>query len=198
MAGSDRPVTALIVVDVQRDFCDGGVLPARSTANLIPDLNAVIALCSDASFPIAFTRDWHPPDHSSFLPEGGRWPVHCVRETNGAEFASALHVGACPTIIDKGVDRHDPGYSAFAATDLANLLNASGVTEVAICGIATEYCVLESVRGAVRLGFRTCLLEDLIRPIDARPGDGERAMREIRALGAEVSPWRPWWTTVVR
>jgi len=194
MADSTRPLTALVVIDVQRDFCEGGVLPARSTTTLIGPLNAVIGSCAAANVPIVLTRDWHPPDHSSFQSEGGRWPAHCVQSTPGAEFASGLKVAAGVTIIDKGVDRGAPGYSAFEATDLARRLADSGVTDLAVCGIATEYCVLETAKDARRLGFRVILLEDLTRPIDASPGDAERAVREMQALGVDRSSsarWRP-------
>jgi nicotinamidase-related amidase len=192
MADSKRPLTALVVVDVQRDFCEGGVLPARSTTTLIGPLNALTGACAAWNVPIVFTRDWHPPDHSSFQAGGGRWPAHCVRGTPGAEFAPGLKIAPGATIIDKGVDRDAPGYSAFETTDLARRLADSGVTGLAVCGIATEYCVLESVKDARRLGFGVILLEDLIRPIDASPGDAERAVCEMQALGVERSSSARW------
>jgi nicotinamidase/pyrazinamidase len=185
MAGEQQSLkSALIVIDVQNDFCDGGGLAAQSTSTLIDPLNRFADASTAAGLPVVFTRDWHSPDHASFLPQGGPWPPHCVRNTHGAAFHARLHVPAGAIVVDKGVARDDDGYSAFRGTRLAETLGALNVTDVIVCGIAAEYCVLASVKEARGLGFRTIVLEDLVRAIEARPGDSHRAFSDMKSVGA--------------
>ena len=185
MAHEHQPVTsALLVIDVQNDFCDGGTLPAQSTSTLIDPLNQLVDACVAAEVPVVFTRDWHSSDHESFLSQGGLWPPHCVCNTRGAAFHGRLHVPPGAIIVDKGVARDDDGYSAFEGTHLAETLRVLNVTEVMVCGIAAEYCVLASVKDACRSGFRTIVLEDLVRPIEVQPGDLHRALHDMQNAGA--------------
>ena len=193
MARQNTPLkSALVVVDVQNDFCEGGVLAAQSTSSLIGPLNQVVDSCTVAGMSVFFTRDWHPLDHSSFLSQGGPWPPHCVRNTRGAAFPDRLHVSSDATIVNKGVAKNDDGYSMFGGTNLAETLAALEIGGLAVCGIAAEYCVLESVRDACRRGFRTVVLEDLVRAIEVRPGDLQRALHEMEALGAVLSTSGRW------
>ena len=196
MAYRSNPVkAALLVIDVQHDFCEGGVLEAQLTSTLIDPLNRLVDSCAAAEIPVIFTRDWHPPDHSSFISQGGPWPPHCVSNTRGAEFAAGLCVPSTAIIINKGVATDDDGYSMFDRTNLTDTLETLGLTELAVCGIAAEYCVLESVRDSRRRHFRTIVLEDLVRAIEVRPGDVDRAFGEMRNLGAVLSTSDQWITT---
>jgi nicotinamidase/pyrazinamidase len=132
------------------------------------------------------TRDWHPPDHCSFTSRGGPWPVHCVAGTAGAAFAPSLRLPATASTISKATQRDHEAYSAFQGTDLADRLQGAGIERVFIGGLATDYCVLDSVRDALKLGFDACVLVECIRAVDARPGDGERAEAEMFRLGARA------------
>jgi nicotinamidase/pyrazinamidase len=197
MANPNEPLKpALLVIDVQRDFCEGGVLAAQFTSTLIDPLNRLVESCLLAEIPVIFTRDWHPPDHSSFLSHGGPWPAHCVWNTRGAEFAAGLRVPSTATVINKGVARDDSGYSMFDRTNLPETLKALDRTELAVCGIAAEYCVLASVKDSRHRAFRTIVLEDLVRAIEVRPGDADRAFNEMRSLEAVLSTSDDWMRTV--
>ena len=185
----------LLVIDVQRDFCEGGVLAAQLTSTLINPLNHLAEFCAAAEIPVIFTRDWHPPDHKSFLLQGGPWPPHCVWNSRGAEFAAGLRVPSTAIVINKGVARDDDGYSMFDRTNLIETLEALDPTELTVCGIAAEYCVLESVRDSRRQDYPTIVLQDLVRAIEVRPGDAEAAFTEMRNLGAVLSTSEHWTRT---
>jgi len=182
---------ALIVVDVQRDFCERGPLAAADTPSLLPPLHNFIAAARDVGVKIVFTQDWHPPNHSSFQTTGGPWPVHCVAGSRGAELMPPLTAVAGDLLIHKGETIAAAGYSGFESTALAEKLsaafnNAVGVEDVAVCGIATEYCVRATAIDAVKAGFRVALLTDLIRPI--RPVAAASALEEMAARGiAEIA-----------
>jgi len=184
--------TALLVIDVQNDFCEGGVLAAQDTSTLLKPLNRTISRAMAVGVQPIFTRDWHPVDHSSFTTEGGPWPPHCVQGTPGALFASGLLVPKQAHIVSKGVLPDDNGYSMFVSTDLREWLNTRRISVLAACGIATEYCVLDSVKDALRCGFAVSVLRDLIRPIEAHPGDAARAIQELRAWGADMLDSHSW------
>jgi nicotinamidase/pyrazinamidase len=183
---------ALLVIDVQNDFCEGGLLAARDTATLIQPLNRALEKASSVDMRVILTRDWHPKDHSSFQQQGGPWPPHCVQNSSGAEFAVGLRVPSGSRILDKGVQRDDDGYSMFVRTPLDEWLQHDEIESIAVCGIATEYCVLESVRDGIANGFSVQLLSDLIRPIEARPGDSENALAEMEQLGAKLLTSNEW------
>jgi nicotinamidase/pyrazinamidase len=173
---------ALIVVDVQNDFCPGGALA-------VPDGDAVVErvnqLARDASFVVA-TRDWHPADHGSFGPQGGPWPAHCVQGTEGAELHPGIDRDLIDVVVDKGraVDRD--GYSGFEDTDLASVLRERGVTAVDVAGLALDYCVKATALDARRAGLDVTVHRGATRAVEVSPGDGERAVSELRAAGVEV------------
>lgn len=175
---------ALIVVDVQNDFCAGGALA-------VPDGDAVIEpinrLAEEASFVVA-TRDWHPPDHLSFEAQGGPWPVHCVRDSSGAQLHSRLDSNRIDAIVDAGREVEHEGYSGFEHTDLERVLRDHDVDTVHVAGLALEYCVKETALDARRAGFDVVLHRDATRAIDVRAGDGERAIEQLRAAGVRIEP----------
>jgi nicotinamidase/pyrazinamidase len=175
---------ALIIVDVQRDFLPGGSLAVSGGDRVVPVLNRYSALFHEKGLPIFATRDWHPPNHCSFTARGGPWPPHCVQGASGADFAPGLALPAETVVISTAADPDREEYSGFASVDLRESLERMGVRRLFIGGIATDYCVLHTVRDALGLGYEVFLLEDAIRAVDAKPGDGERAEREMVELGA--------------
>lgn len=183
---------ALIVVDVQNDFCPGGALPVPDGDRVVPVLNDYLARASAAGLRIYASRDWHPPRTAHFQAYGGTWPVHCVQGTPGAAFHPHLRLPANAAIITKGTSARDEGYSAFEGTlpdgrDLSTALRDAGVTRAYIGGLATDYCVRATVLAARSAGFAAVYLADASRPVELRPGDGERAIAEMVAAGATMS-----------
>lgn len=178
---------ALLVVDVQRDFCEGGALAVREGDEVVPQLNKVIAVFEALGLPIFYTRDWHPANHISFKAQGGSWPPHCVQGTAGAKFHPDLRVPPDPAIISKAEDPSKEAYSDFEGTNLRARLKGLGVDEVFIGGLATEYCIRATALDARRAGFGAEVLTDCIRPIDVKPGDGDRALAEMEAAGARLT-----------
>ncbi len=175
---------ALIVVDVQRDFLPGGSLAVPDGDQVVPVLNACLERFAELGLPVFATRDWHPPDHCSFVDQGGTWPPHCVRETPGAAFADDLQLADDVTIVSKATSPGADAYSGFEGTDLAERLAAAGARRTFIGGLATDYCVLATVRDALAAGFDVVVLEDAVRAVDVEPGDGDRALATMRELGA--------------
>lgn len=180
---------ALIVVDVQNDFCPGGALAVPEGDEVVPVLNAYLARAAAAGIPIFASRDWHPPRTAHFTAFGGPWPEHCVQGTPGAAFHSDLQLPAGAQIVTKGNSEQDAGYSAFDGAlpdgrDLATALHAAGVTRVFVGGLATDYCVRATVLGAHDAGFAAVWLRDASRPVEVQPGDGDRAALEMLAAGA--------------
>jgi nicotinamidase/pyrazinamidase len=175
---------ALLAVDVQRDFLPGGSLTVPSGDAIVPVLNRYIELAIRAKVPIFASRDWHPKNHCSFRKHGGQWPDHCVAGTVGAAFATALELPADVTIISKATQPDADNYSAFHDTALAPLLRERGVKRLLVGGLATDYCVLNTVCDALNEGFEVLLLTDAIRAVDVAPGDGQRAESKMREAGA--------------
>ncbi|HTT29267.1 MAG TPA: nicotinamidase [Solirubrobacteraceae bacterium] len=173
---------ALIVVDVQNDFCPGGALAVGGGDGVVEPINR---LASAAPFVVA-TRDWHPPDHSSFAAQGGPWPVHCVRDTRGASLHPGIDLSQIDAIVDKGQSRDAEGYSAFEGTELERLLRDRSVETVDVAGLALDYCVKATALDARRAGFDVIVHRDATRAVDVHDGDGERAVDELRAAGVEV------------
>jgi nicotinamidase/pyrazinamidase len=161
---------ALIVVDVQRDFLPGGALGVARGDEVVAPLNEAARAFERAGRPIFASRDWHPPDHCSFKARGGPWPPHCVAGTAGAGFADA------------------DSYSAFGGTDLAAQLRRRGVSRLMVGGLATDYCVLNTVLDARAQGFDVLVLTDAVRAVEVAPGDGERAMAKMKQAGARLEP----------
>ncbi|HKS10504.1 MAG TPA: nicotinamidase [Pyrinomonadaceae bacterium] len=177
--------TALIVVDVQNDFCPGGTLAVPHGDEVVAPLNKLIDEFLERGDPVYKSRDWHPPTTKHFTAYGGTWPVHCVQNTEGAAFHPALHNDPRIEVISKGLGNTD-GYSAFDETDLGSQLKQAGVEEVVVGGLATDYCVKHTVLDALKQGYKVKAVEDAMRPVELRPGDGERAIEEMRAAGAEI------------
>jgi nicotinamidase/pyrazinamidase len=178
---------ALLVVDVQVDFCPGGALPVPEGDRVVPALNKYIALFKARGLPVVATRDWHPPNHISFKARGGPWPPHCVQETRGAEFHPELQLPSGVMIVSKADKPDQEAYSGFQGTGLAEWLRARGVRRVFVGGLATDYCVRATVLDALKAGFEAVLLLDASRGVDVNPGDSERAVREMVAAGAKTA-----------
>jgi len=186
--------TALIVVDVQNDFADpSGSLSVAGGDEVPAAANEEIRVALAAGAVVVYTQDWHPESTPHFRKDGGIWPVHCVGGTWGAELHPSLHVEG--EIVRKGTDGRD-GYSGFSVRDpvsgetepttLERILRERGVERIVVAGLATDYCVVETVLDATRLGFATSVLSDAIRAVELEPGDGERAIRRMREAGAKV------------
>ncbi len=176
---------ALIVVDVQNDFCPGGALAVERGDEVVAPLNRLIAEFLERGEPVYKSRDWHPPQTKHFAAHGGTWPVHCVQNTHGAEFHEDLLEDPRIRVVSKGLGDEDC-YSAFDGTRLAAELRAANVREVWVGGLATDYCVKNTVLDALRQGFRVRAVEDAMRAVNLQPGDGEKALAEMREAGAEV------------
>ncbi len=173
---------ALLIVDPQVDFCPGGTLAVPGGDAIFPAVNRASRI-----LPLTVaSRDWHPADHCSFQARGGPWPVHCQAGTAGAEFHPALDRSHVAHVFSKGTDPDREAYSAFDGTGLADWLRERRVGRLAVGGLATDYCVRASVLDALREGFRVVVLEDGIGAVDVQPGDGERALAEMRQAGADV------------
>lgn len=184
-----EPGDALLIVDVQNDFCPGGSLSVAGGDAVAPLLSAVAQRFAAAGLPVLVTRDWHPPETVHFVSGGGVWPPHCVQGTPGAAFHRDLHLPPTARILSKGMDPHEDAYSGFASrteegTPLAELLRGLAVNRIFLGGLATDYCVRASALDALADGFRVTLLTDAIRGVDLQPGDSERAIAEMRAAGA--------------
>jgi nicotinamidase/pyrazinamidase len=186
--------TALVVVDLQNDFADpGGSLSVAGGDAIVPIVNRVIDGARGAGALVVYTQDWHPSSTPHFAKDGGIWPVHCVRDTWGAE----LHPGltADGPVVQKGANGED-GYSGFTMrdavsgdtipTELERILREREIRRVVVCGLATDYCVKATALDAVRLGFETSLLAEAIRAVDLQPGDGARAVEEMAAAGISI------------
>ncbi len=179
--------SALLVVDVQRDFCPGGSLVVKEGDQVVPGLNSVIGAFERSGLPIFFTRDWHPRDHISFKDQGGMWPSHCVQGTPGAEFHADLLVPADASVISKGDQSDAEAYSGFQGTDLSLRLRNLGVSRIFLGGLTTDYCVRQSALDARQLAFEVEVLKDCIRPADVQPGDGDRALEELEKAGVRLT-----------
>jgi len=175
---------ALIVVDVQNDFLPGGALPVPEGNGVVEPLNRYIEFFVLKGQPVFATRDWHPENHISFKENGGLWPRHCVQWSKGAQFAGDLKLPPDAFIINKGDRPELEAYSGFQGTLLNDLLKERGIKRVFIGGLATDYCVKNTVLGALNLGYVTFFLEDASRGVDVKPGDTERAIEEMLIRGA--------------
>ena len=176
---------ALIVVDVQNDFCPGGALAVARGDEVVAPLNRLIGEFLARGETVVKSRDWHPPRTKHFKAYGGTWPVHCVRDTHGAAFHDGLVDDPRILVVSKGTGDED-NYSAFDGTDLASLLRQRGVTEVWVGGLATDYCVKQTVLDALGEGFRVKAVTDAMRAVNLKPADDERAIAEMRAAGADI------------
>lgn len=179
-----RPDDALVLADIQNDFLPGGSLAVPRSDTIIPRVRLYLTRFLSVPAPIFLTRDWHPRHHCSFRAQGGPWPEHCVAETRGAAPPEDLWIPDAAVIVHKATRVDQEVYSAFQGTHLNEQLKAVGARRLFIGGLATEYCVLNSVRDARRLRYPVYLLMDAIGAIDRNPGDGLAAEREMIELGA--------------
>lgn len=179
-----RAGDALLIVDVQSDFLPGGSLAVPRGDEVVAVLNGCVQAFRQAGLPVVATRDWHPPDHCSFRPQGGPWPPHCVAGSAGAGFAPGLQLPAQAIVISKATQQQSDAYSGLEGTALDQRLRQAGVGRLFVGGLATDYCVLNTVCDAVKLGYQTVLLLDAIRAVDVHAGDGERAIARMLRLGA--------------
>ncbi|MGH7736811.1 MAG: isochorismatase family protein [Candidatus Tyrphobacter sp.] len=172
---------ALLVVDPQNDFLPGGSLAVPDGNRIFDPINRLMPLFSY----VVGSRDWHPRHHAYFQAYGGPWPFHCIQGTAGAEFSPLLHADEVDEIVDKGTDPNTDGYSAFAGTMLARRLRERGIRRIFIAGLATDYCVKNTVLDAADAGFSTVVVTDAVAAIDLEPGDEARALHAMRERGAE-------------
>ena len=185
-----RVKKALLIVDVQNDFCPGGALAVPEAERIIPILNKYINLFLGLNLPIFACRDWHPEETKHFKRFGGLWPEHCLANSKGAMFHPKLRLPHNAIVLSKGVDPEKESYSAFQAADsngtrFSNLLKITGIKELFAGGLATDYCVKCSVLDALKFGFKVKLLTDAIKGVDVKKGDSEAALAEMASLGAK-------------
>lgn len=182
---------ALLVVDMQKDFCPGGALAVPDADRIVPSLNRYLAEARARDMPVYASRDWHPPVTSHFKEFGGQWPPHCVQGSEGAKFHADLRLPADAIVIAKGDDPAQAGYSAFeghtaTGTTLLSDLRNRHVRRLYVAGVATDYCVKATALDAVRAGFDVHILSDAIAGIDLHPGDVNRALGELSRAGARI------------
>jgi nicotinamidase/pyrazinamidase len=182
---------ALLIVDVQNDFCSGGALAVREGDEVVAPLGRLADRFAVLGFPVYASRDWHPLDSTHFTTGGGSWPVHCVQHTHGAQLHPDLQLPPAAMVVTTGAGKDDDGYSAFSGAiagrgSLADDLRARGVNHLYVGGLATDYCVKHSVLDALAQGIDVTVLADAVRAVDVTPGDGERALEEMQAAGARL------------
>ena len=192
---------ALLIVDVQNDFCPGGALAVPNGDQVVAPLNKMLAHVrktalwrwgSSKDWILFASRDWHPRQTTHFAEFGGQWPVHCVQNTPGAEFHSQLNIGIDVFVISKATKPDEDGYSPFQGTvrgevPFQQLLNFFDVESIYIGGLATDYCVKAAAIDAVKMGFETYLLQDACRAVNIKPGDDVRALNEMLIAGVEFT-----------
>jgi len=181
---------ALLIVDVQNDFCPGGALAVPEGDKIVPILNKYMIIFSKKKWPIFASRDWHPKESKHFKKFGGPWPQHCIQNTRGARLHPDLRLPKETILLSKGMDPDKDSYSAFQAVDskgneFFELLKSSRIKELFVGGLATDYCIKSSVLDALKFGFKVKLLTDAIRGVNIKPEDSEQAIEEMVRGGAE-------------
>jgi nicotinamidase/pyrazinamidase len=184
--------SALLIVDVQNDFCPGGALAVSGGNEVVPPLNALAAAFCAHEAPVIATQDWHPRGHSSFTEAGGPWPPHCIRGTEGAKLHRELKREPITLIVHKGYRANIDSYSAFFENDRATetgldgFLRRVGVSTVFIGGLATDYCVFASAMDALSSAFTVYLLEDAVRGVNIPKGSVEKAIVTMKDAGIKI------------
>ena len=176
---------ALLIIDFQNDFTEGGALAVPDGDAIAPRVSE-LAGSGDFDLVVA-TRDWHPADHGSFKEQGGPWPPHCVQGTHGAELHASLPRDAVDVVVDAGYEPQLEGYSGFEETELAEVLRQHDVDEVTVVGLATDYCVKNTALDALRQGLDVTVDSAAVRGVEVNEGDSERALDELREAGATVA-----------
>lgn len=178
------PKDALLLVDVQNDFLPGGSLAVPEGDLIVPVLNRYIERFARKGLPVIATRDWHPPDHCSFREQGGSWPPHCIAGTRGAEYSPQLRLPDTAVVVSKATLRAPDAYSGFEGTNLTEILRSRNIKRLFIGGLATDYCVLNTVTDALALGFEVWLMIDAVRAVNIHHDDGKAATVEMLRRGA--------------
>ena len=183
---------ALLVVDVQNDFCPGGALAVAEGDEVVPVLNAWIESARQGGTKVFASRDWHPANHMSFAEQGGLWPPHCVQDTPGAAFHSDLELPDDAMVVSKADEADHEAYSAFDGGELGDQLRAAGIRRLWVGGLATDYCVKASVLDATQIpGLEVHVIAEAIRAVDVTPGDGATALKAMQAAGAILEDAAP-------
>ncbi len=177
---------ALLLVDIQNDFLEEGSLAVPNANAILLVVNQYIALFTQKQLSVIATRDWHPANHCSFQAQGGPWPVHCVADTPGAALSSTLNLPDSLTVVSKAVTEEDDTYSNFEGTDLQKILREKKIERLFVCGLATDYCVLHTVKDGLKNGFAVVVLQDGIKAVNVQKGDGDKALAEMVKHGARV------------
>ena len=175
---------ALIVVDVQVDFCPGGSLSVPGGDEIVSVVNQLVKLFEKRGGLVVFSRDWHPKNHVSFKDQEGPWPVHCVQNTKGAEFHPELYIPDSAIIVSKATEASKEAYSAFDDTELAETLKEAGVKRIFLCGLATDVCVKSTAIDAVKLGYEVYVVEDASRGITKE--GVEKSLEEMEKAGINI------------
>ena len=183
---------ALIVVDVQNDFCPGGTLAVKEGDQVVPVLNRYIDQFTKAGLPIFATRDWHPEKTSHFITGGGPWPPHCIQGSQGAQFHPDLKLPPDTVVVSAGMGSDEDGYSGFLGRDdsgvkLVDLLRQRGIKRIFVGGLATDYCVKHTVLDGLKEGLEVVLLTDSVRGVNLKPGDSANAIEEMLRAGATMA-----------
>ncbi|MBE3556596.1 MAG: bifunctional nicotinamidase/pyrazinamidase [Firmicutes bacterium] len=174
---------ALVLVDIQNDFCPGGALPTQDGDAVVPVANALLACFIAQGALIVATRDWHPADHISFQQRGGPWPAHCVQGSVGAAFHPELQLPKEAFVVSKGMLADEEAYSGFQRTPLHLELQRNRIHRLFMAGLATEYCVRQTALDGLAFGYNVVVVEDGVRGVESQPGDGNRALQEVMEAG---------------
>jgi len=191
MTFQPEPDSALVIVDVQNDFCPGGALAVAGGDEVVPILNGFARVFAEAGRPVVATRDWHPSRTTHFKEFGGVWPAHCIIGSDGAEFHPDLELPREAVVVSKGMGELEDSYSGFDAVhadgrSLAQVLFEGGARRVYVGGLATDYCVKQTVLDGRKRGLEMIVLRDAVRGVDLQPGDADRALDEMAAAGASL------------
>jgi nicotinamidase/pyrazinamidase len=175
---------ALVIVDIQNDFCPGGALPIPNGDAVVPLVNEWIEAAVTAHVPIYLSRDFHPAEHPSFSSQGGPWPVHCLQDTPGASFHPDLHIPEQASIVTKGVRFDQDQNSAFDQTGLASHFAGKGIGRIWLAGLALDVCVEATALDAIKAGLTTLVLLDACRAVSHEGRD--KALKTLGEAGAKL------------